>query len=415
MLGHRSKNVLGRVRRAMEDEEEKSRQDNSTKGERIKRIAFLICGSIDSLTGGYIYDKKIVEYLRRVRGYQVDVLSVPLGSSRWFAIFANVWSALRLLRGRGGKNYDLVIEDGMIYRSVAIANSLLRRRAPLLGIVHMIDWRACKSSVAARISRVLEARMVSTLSCVVVNSKDTRAQVRSLLRPTSNNADDVASSSSSVVRLVYPGYETPDRWKGEVEALSDIKSEHLRILYAGQLIPRKGLHLLVEALSMLDYDDWMLYVAGDDRCARAYTQHVLELVDAYGLAGRVRMLGEVGRERMARLMASADLFVLPTMYEAFGISILEAQALGVPAVAFRVGGVKEVITDGVTGLLVEPFDVEELSCALERILCDPAYRRYLASSALRLKTREFPSWEECCERFAACVDQTLSLNEAKLD
>ncbi|HZW57635.1 MAG TPA: glycosyltransferase family 4 protein [Nitrososphaerales archaeon] len=383
-----------------------------------KKLAFLICGSLDSLTGGYIYDKKMVEYLRDVRGYDVDVLSIPLGTSRWFSIFRDVWSAIRLLR----RNCDLIVEDGMIYRSVAIVNSLLCRRTPLLGIIHMIDWRACRSNMSARISRVLERRMISPLSCIVVNSKDTRAQVRSLLGP--------ATRGDQMLSLIYPGYDSPTTFSdnkddqafqgqaasrtGYSQAEEDDSSQ-VRILYAGQIIPRKGLHLLIEALAMLSSDNWTLYVAGDDACDPAYTRNMIELIKRYRLSDRIRMMGEVDRSKMRHLMASSDVFVLPTMYEAFGMSILEAQALGVPAVAFSVGGVKEVITDGVTGVLIPPFDVEELSSALNRLLCDSSYRRQLATSALKLKTKEFSSWEECCERFASCVDHIQSLKEAKPD
>ena len=103
-----------------------------------------------------------------------------------------------------------------------------------------------------------------------------------------------------------------------------------------------------------------------------------EEIEALGLSGRVRLAGE--RRDVPELLAAADVFVLPSASEGLPVSVLEAMAAGLPVIASRVGGVPEQVSDGETGLLVEPGDPSDLTAALDRLIADPSLRRRLGAA-----------------------------------
>jgi len=106
----------------------------------------------------------------------------------------------------------------------------------------------------------------------------------------------------------------------------------------------------------------------------------------------VRWLEVLPQEELPLYYGAADVFVLPSRYELFGIVMLEAMACGVPVVATRFGGPAEVITHGENGFLVDPTDTEELARAIEVLVCDPELRREMGHRARRIVEERY-SWE----------------------
>lgn len=149
------------------------------------------------------------------------------------------------------------------------------------------------------------------------------------------------------------------------------------ILVAARLHPEKGYEHLFDALPLLRSRldrPLTLLVAGTGPFEAAYR----ERVRALGCGHVVRFLGF--REDVPALMAAADLFVLPSVAEAFGLVLAEALYLGVPVVATRVGGIPEIVDDGIDGVLVPPGDSRVLAEAIAGLLCDPERRRRLAGA-----------------------------------
>jgi 2-deoxystreptamine N-acetyl-D-glucosaminyltransferase/2-deoxystreptamine glucosyltransferase len=99
------------------------------------------------------------------------------------------------------------------------------------------------------------------------------------------------------------------------------------------------------------------------------------------------------------VLAALDVLVLPSAYEEMGSVLVEAMAAGLPVVASAVGGIPEVVQDGVTGLLVPPGDADALAAALDRLVADPALRARLAAGA-RAHARRY-AWPELAARVAA--------------
>jgi glycosyltransferase involved in cell wall biosynthesis len=179
------------------------------------------------------------------------------------------------------------------------------------------------------------------------------------------------------IAVVHNGIRLPSN---PVPADPDLRAELLRgqraiVLVPARLDPLKGHEFLLKAARTLEGVQVVLAGDGPERA------RLEGLVDELALTERVSFLGF--RDDMPRLLASADVVVLPSLAEGLPLSLLEAMAAGTPVVATAIGGTDEAIEDGVTGLLVPPSDVPALAAGLERVLADPAeaHRRAEAGAA----------------------------------
>jgi glycosyltransferase involved in cell wall biosynthesis len=114
-----------------------------------------------------------------------------------------------------------------------------------------------------------------------------------------------------------------------------------------------------------------------------------DLANGLGLSGRVQFLGQQSQAQVASLLKGAEMFVLPSRAEPFGVSLLEAAACRKPIVASAVGGIPEIISDGVSGLLVPPDDVDALSAAMLWLLERPGIGGALGESAYQTVSTHF--------------------------
>jgi glycosyltransferase involved in cell wall biosynthesis len=146
------------------------------------------------------------------------------------------------------------------------------------------------------------------------------------------------------------------------------------LLTLASLVHRKGLDVLLDALSRAREESLTLWIAGDgpDRSSLEARSERL------GLSGRVRFLGH--RADAPDLLAACDIFVLPSRREGLGVAALEAMAARRPVVASRVGGLAEAVVDGKTGMLVPPEDPGALALALDRLAADPELRLRLGEA-----------------------------------
>jgi glycosyltransferase involved in cell wall biosynthesis len=166
-----------------------------------------------------------------------------------------------------------------------------------------------------------------------------------------------------------------------------------RLLAVGRLVPRKGFDLAIEALPWIP--DTELIIAGgppaDRIAADAEARRLVALARRLRVADRVRLLGQVSRERMPGLLRSAEAVVCTPWYEPFGIVPIEAMACGVPVIATSVGGLTDTVVDGVTGLHV-PADPLALAGATRSLLASE-YRRSALGMAGRDRARSRYSWD----------------------
>jgi len=149
------------------------------------------------------------------------------------------------------------------------------------------------------------------------------------------------------------------------------------VLFLGKMSNRKGTPQLIEALSRLtDLGPWRATLAGNGDVEQA-RKRVAEL----GLTDRVNVLGWAGPEDVERLLSDHDILTLPSFDENLPMSVIEGMAHGMAVVTTPVGAVRDIITDGQSGLLVEPGDIAGLSVAIGRCITDATLRARLGASA----------------------------------
>lgn len=166
-----------------------------------------------------------------------------------------------------------------------------------------------------------------------------------------------------------------------------------RLLCVASVTPRKGHDVLVEALATVADLPWSLRCVGPSRHADQQ-RRVRRLVDRYGFADRVHFAGPLTGEPLADAYAAADLFVLPSRAETYGMVVTEALARGIPVIA---SAVPDALGDG--GLLLPTGDVEALATALRQWLTDDDLRRDLRESAAR-RRGELSTWDDSAREMA---------------
>lgn len=169
------------------------------------------------------------------------------------------------------------------------------------------------------------------------------------------------------------------------------ESEEHTILSVGRLAWSKGHKYMIDAMPNIlsEYPNAKLWLVGDP-----YTKDVplQQYVRKLGIENSVRFIGKVSAERLYSLYHQAEVFVQPSLYEPFGITILEAMSMQKPVVATRVGGIPEIITNEVEGLLVEPGNSLQLAKAISRMFSDSSERRRFGSNARKRVEKEF-TWD----------------------
>lgn len=164
------------------------------------------------------------------------------------------------------------------------------------------------------------------------------------------------------------------------------ETNNATVLFLGRLGQRKGAYDLVEAFSRIahEFPRASLILAGDGEI-----DAVKARIDKLGLRERISCPGWVTGELKDRLLYSATVFVLPSYNEGLPMSILEAMAHGVPIITTPVGGIPDAISDGLTGLIVAPGDVESLSLAIKCLLSDAPLRARLGNASIALVRQRF--------------------------
>ena len=181
------------------------------------------------------------------------------------------------------------------------------------------------------------------------------------------------------------------------DALKGAKSmpSHPVILYIGRLAPRKGVHYLLQAMpNVIKYfPKARLVVVG----AGPLEHHLKDLSRRLDLQNSVMFLGYVSDERIRRLLASADVVVVPSIFEGSPLVLLEAMAAGKPIVASAVQGIPEVVKPDFSGLLVKPRNIYEIEHAIVRLLKDREFANYLGENARQAIIEDY-SWEKIARR-----------------
>jgi glycosyltransferase involved in cell wall biosynthesis len=345
------------------------------------RIGFVIYGSLDTLSGGFFYDRTVVEYLQQ-HGSEVEIISLP-----WRNYPKHLLDSYNhvLLNRLASLDVDVLLEDELNHPSLFRLNKILRKRSryPILSIVHHLRSSELHPTALLPLYRQIERNFLRSVDGFIYNSQTTRQAVEKLR----------GSAARHVVAL-----PAGDRFGGlHSERILDRSRQNgpLRLLFVGNIIERKGLHTLLAAFRQIPSVPVELRVAGREDVNPAYALRMQR--EALLLGSRVNFLGRLTDRQLEDELGAAQVLVVPSTYEGFGIVYLEGMAFGLPALATRAGAAGEIIEDGHSGFLVAPEDPAALAQAIT-LLANDRSRLVTMSLAARERFEQFSSWDDTGEK-----------------
>lgn len=343
----------------------------------MAEAVFAIPGDLATPTGGYGYDRRVMALLP-ASGVAVHHCALP--ASFPFPASADLAETERRLRT--APRSAVLVVDGLAYG--AIPASLVRDLdRPVVALVHHpLGLEAGLPRDAAQMLIASETAALAEAAAVIVTSP---ATAETLVTQFAVRQDRVS--------IAEPGTDPAPRAPAD--------GDPVRILCVGTISPRKAQRLLVEALAEIADRRWTLTLIGaDDRYPDEVDCLKRSMAEA-GIADRVHIAGALPEDAVAAAYREADLFVLPSLYEGFGMVVTEAMARGLPIVA-TTGAVALDTLPADSSLRVPPGDVPALREALRGLLDDPDRRRRLADEAWAAAAG-LPRWERTADIVASVI------------
>lgn len=344
-------------------------------------LVFAIPGDLSTVTGGYIYERRLLGALRE-RGHDARHLALPAGfpdpSPEAMAAAVEALAALP-------PDAPLLL-DGLVFGAID-PEGLARVRAPVCAMIHHPLAHESGLSPARRARlRATETANLRVAAHVAVPSPHTATVLRAEY-----------GVPPERISVAPPGF---DPATGPREA-----GHPPLILSVGILHPRKGHDVLLDALARIADLDWQAVIVGADHDP-PHAEALRRQAEALGLGARVRFAGLASDEALGALYRRATLFALATRYEGYGMVLGEALRHGLPIVSCRAGAVPDTVPEG-AGLLVPPEDPDAFAGALRRVLSEPALRDGLARAATAAGA-SLPGWADTAEAVGAALDRLVA-------
>jgi glycosyltransferase involved in cell wall biosynthesis len=346
-------------------------------------FVFAIPGDLDTPTGGYAYDRRMIAELREL-GWRPEVLGLGDGFPRPNALTKAAATAhlTDVPKGRP------IVIDGLAFGVLPEAAETLRETHPLIALVH--HPLALETGVTPDDAVVLRESEQAALACtrgVIVTSP---ATARTLARE--------FGVPAARITVAEPGTD-------RVALVRRKQTGAVALLAVGAIVPRKGYDVLIAALAALIDLPWRLTIAGD--CGRDLptVARLKADIERHRLGPRVAIEDAVSDERLASLYAASDLFALASHYEGFGMAYAEAIAHGLPVIGTTGGAIPDTVPAS-AGVLVPPGDVPALAAALRHLIEDSVAREQLAAGA-RAAADRLPTWRGSAEKFSQAIERVI--------
>jgi glycosyltransferase involved in cell wall biosynthesis len=342
---------------------------------RILRASLVTLGDPATLTGGYLFHRRLAE-LAPANEARLDFVSFPERPYPWPILDGP--RALALLRGT---RPDVVVLDSIAAAFMAPWMRLRTLNAPVVGMLHQppggIDHRPLRTRTQALLDRMAYRRAARLL----LASESLLPQFRQF---------------GHRVFVVPPGRDVAT----SVGALptEPRRGRAAALLCVGNWVERKGILDLLDAFASLKPNQATLHLVGDTRIDPPYAERVRQRLRDDDLRERVEVHGPLPLEAVAAWYAAADAFVLPSYREPYGTVYGEAMAFGLPVVGWRAGNLPYLAEHQREGLLVEPGDRAGLAAAMDRLCSDRALRDLLGRAALE-RAKHRPTWLDVARMF----------------
>lgn len=251
----------------------------------------------------------------------------------------------------------------------------------------------------------VEKTCLETADCIVATSPQEREDMRSLVSPKGN------------IEIIPCGTDIKSFGSIERQVAREklgIKPETKVIIYAGRFDARKGIETLVRSLAreeVSQFKDLQLYIVGGSRPGQSdgiERDRIEEIIKELGLQNKTKFTGRLEHDVLRTYYAAADVCVVPSHYEPFGLVAIEAMACGTPVVASDVGGLQFTVAHEETGLLAPPQDEVAFAKAIGQILADNDWRDRLGKAA-RSRVKSYFSWDGVATRLDTLYQSQLEI------
>ena len=344
-----------------------------------RHITLIVPGDPDQPTGGYRYDARVAAEMREL-GWRVDVVGLA-GS------FPDVDRSARAAMDAALQalpDGNVTVIDGLALGGLPDVAQRHAGRLALVGLVH--HPLADETGLAPELRKRLEwseARALAACRRIVTTSEFTARRLVDFGVPRDR------------IRVVPPGVDP-------AASVSRPQSAQQHLLCVGSLVPRKGQDLLIEALNGLREFDWRLALVGDGTRDPAFARLLRAKTTENGLDERIALRGVQDPATLDGTYRSADLLVVPSHYEGYGMVATEALARALPIVATTGGALADTVP-AAAALRVAPADPNALAGALRRWFGSPALRAEKRAAAERLRC-SLKGWATTGRRFAEALD-----------
>lgn len=350
-----------------------------------QQIYFAIPGDLNARTGGYSYDRRLLKELA-VLGLLVKHLplanSFPFPDAKALENTEAIFAAL--------PDQTLVIVDGLAFGAMAQSATRHAKRLRLIALCHHpLALESGLSSMQQETLRESERTALQAARAVIVTSATTARTVTELF-----------AIPESKITVAKPGTDRAD--------FAPCAGDPAVLLCVATLTRRKAHDVLIQALEAVADLPWQARFAGGEEFDPTWGAMLRQQIKAAGLESRISLLGSI--EDVASEYQRADLFVLPSRYEGFGMVFAEALANGLPVVAARAGAVPDVVPE-TAGLLVPPDDSETLAHALRTLLSDRHAFAQLRAGAQNAG-RQLLSWQDTANAVHTCIENIINETES---
>ena len=339
-------------------------------------MGFVIPGDIERPTGGYTYDRRVLALLPQ---FGVEPRHVVLPGTFPFPSQADLDATERTLAALPDDMVLLI--DGLAFGAMP-AEFVARIRQPIVALVHHpLFLETGLSHDAQRHLHLTEKAALTFVKAVIAVSPSTTATLI-----------EEFSVPREQITMANPGTDPAPRAIGT--------GAPLQLLSVGSVVPRKAYDVLVRALAAIP-GDWRLTIAGPaDRNSEAYAALTQALAQT-GLAPKVSLVGALARTDLDKLYAIADIFVLASRHEGYGMVLAEAMARGLPIVCTTGGAAADTAPDA-AAIKVLPGDTAALGAAIARVAADAGLRERM-SDASWAAGKNLPRWEGTARIIAEVV------------
>ncbi len=336
-----------------------------------------LAGSLQPISGGNLYDQHIIEGLKQtghsIRCHELEGCFIPPDAEA-FTAAENLLMYI--------KSEPLVI-DGLALPAFAPMLASQRFDSPIIALVHhrLVHETGLPEPIIQQLD-VLEREALSHAEMILCTSPFT--------------ADDIQKNLKLTARpgIILPGvaFDTPrSRFRR--------RSKPLQMLSVGNIVPRKGYLELIEALSDLHQYPWKLRIIGDTSRDPAYFHRLCARIQRSRLNQRIHWIGIADKNVLRQAYRHADLFILPSRHEGYGMALAEATQCGLPIISTTAGAIPQTAPGG---RLLPPGDIPALRVALESLMKDQKELARMQRRAAHYQGRA-PTWEEAVSHFACAI------------